>query len=61
MGDALARHFSMFWGHGKTNVNTTNMCVWDMGKRNVFEAVASGGAGDLFFNDEFGSTKQNKF
>ena len=37
----------------KTNVNTTNMYVWDMGKRNVFEAVDSGGAGDLNVYDEF--------
>ena len=34
---------------GKTDVNKTNKCVWDMGKHNVFEAVASGGAGDLLF------------
>ena len=33
----------------KPNVNTTKKFVWDMGKRNVFEAVASGGAGDLLF------------
>ena len=33
----------------KTHENTTNMSVWDMGKRNVFEAVSSGGAGDLLF------------
>ena len=33
----------------KPNVNTTNKCVWDMGGRNVFEAVASGGAGVLLF------------
>ena len=33
----------------KTNVNTTRINVWDMRKRNVFEAVASGGAGDLLF------------
>ena len=33
----------------KTNVNTTNKCLWDIGKRDVFEAVASGGAGDLPF------------
>ena len=31
----------------KTNVNTTKTSFWHMGKRNVFEAVASGGAGDL--------------
>ena len=34
---------------GKTNVSTTKMFVWDMGKRKVFEAVASGGVGDLLF------------
>ena len=34
---------------GKTNVNTMKMSVWDIGKRNVFEAVVSGGAGDLLF------------
>ena len=34
---------------GKTNANTMKMNVWDMGKRNVFEAVASRGAGDLLF------------
>ena len=33
----------------KTHVNTTNTCFWDMGKRNVFEAVALGGAGDRLF------------
>ena len=33
----------------KTKLNTTKKCVWDMGKRNVFEAVDSGGAGDLLF------------
>ena len=31
----------------KINVHATNMSVWDIGKRHVFEAVASGGAGDL--------------
>ena len=31
----------------KTNVNTTKMNVWDTGNREVFEAVASGGAGNL--------------
>ena len=30
----------------KTHVNATEVIVWDMGKRDVFEAVASGGAGD---------------
>ena len=34
---------------GKTNVNAMKRSVWDMSKRNVFEAVASGGAGDLLF------------
>ena len=34
---------------GKTNVHTTNKCVWDMRRRNVFAAVASGCAGDLLF------------
>ena len=34
---------------GKTNTNTMEMSVWDMGKRHVFEAVASGGAGNLLF------------
>ena len=33
----------------KTLVHTTKMYVWDMGKRDIFEAVASGGAGDLLF------------
>ena len=33
----------------KTNVNTTKMCVCDIGGRNVFEAYAFGGAGDLVF------------
>ena len=32
---------------GKTNVNISKMIVWDIGKSNVFEAVASGGAGGL--------------
>ena len=34
---------------GKTSLNATKACVWDIGKRHVFEAVASGGAGDLLF------------
>ena len=33
----------------KTDVNTTKMTVWDIGKRNVFEAVDSGGVGDRLF------------
>ena len=49
MGDALARRFWMCWGHTQINVNATEMCVWDFDKRNAFEAVASGGAGDLLF------------
>ena len=42
---------------GETHVNTTKMIVWDMGKRNVFEAVASGGAGDLLFTMNLAQTK----
>ena len=34
---------------GKTSVNSTNMRVCGIGKRNVFEVVASAGAGDLRF------------
>ena len=34
---------------GKTSVNTMNMCVCGIGKRSVFEVVASAGAGDLRF------------
>ena len=34
---------------GKPNVNTTKTRVWGIGKRNVFEVVVSGGAGDLRF------------
>ena len=34
---------------GKTHVNATHICVWGIHKRNVFEAVASGGAGDFLF------------
>ena len=36
-------------GIDQTNVTTTNKCVWDLSKRNVFETVASCGAGDLLF------------
>ena len=42
---------------GKTNVNTTNMIVWEMGKRNVFGAVASGGAGNLLLTMNLVQTK----
>ena len=34
---------------GKTSVNSTKMSVRGIGKRSVFEVVASGGAGDLRF------------
>ena len=34
---------------GKPSVNETKMRVCGIGKRNVFEDVASGGAGDLRF------------
>ena len=34
----------------KTNAGTTDMNVWDMYKRNAFEAIASGSAGDLLFS-----------
>ena len=50
----------MCWDIGKTNVNTTKMYVWDIGKRNVFEAVASGGAGDLLFTINFVEQKHNE-
>ena len=36
-------------GIGKPNVDTTNIRFCGIGKRRVFEAVASGGAGDLRF------------
>ena len=45
----------------KTNVNSTNISVWDMGKRNVFEAAASGGAGDLLFMIHLAQTKSAVF
>ena len=45
----------------KTNVNTTKMNVWDMGKRNVFEAVASGGAGDQLFTMNSAQHKSDCF
>ena len=34
---------------GKPSVNSTKMCVCDIGKRGVFEVVSSCGAGDLRF------------
>ena len=34
---------------GKTNVDTMKIRVLNIGKRNAFKAVASGGAGDLLF------------
>ena len=34
---------------GKTSVNSTKMSVCGIGERNVFEVVASAGAGDLRF------------
>ena len=34
---------------GKPSVNTRKMCVCGIGKRNIFEAVASCGAGDVRF------------
>ena len=34
---------------GKTSVNSTKMSVCGIGKRSVFEVVASAGAGDLRF------------
>ena len=34
---------------GKTHVNAMHVCTRDIGKRDIFEAVASGGAGDLLF------------
>ena len=41
--------FRFAWDIDKTNASTTKLSVWDVGKRNVFEAVASGGAGELLF------------
>ena len=40
----------------KTIVNTREMLVSDMGKRSVFQAVASGGAGELLFTMNLGQT-----
>ena len=66
------RNLEMFWvmlsidvsrcvgDIGKTNVNTTNT-FWDMGKHNVFEAVASGGAGDLLFTMNLAQQKSDAF
>ena len=45
----------------KTNIDTTKTCVWDIGKRNVFEAVASGGAGDLLFTLNLAQQQSNVF
>ena len=38
-----------------------NMYVWDIGKRNVFEAVVSGGAGDLLFTMNLVQQKRDVF
>ena len=46
---------------GKTHVHTTKCIVWDMGERHVFEAVASGGAGDLLLTMSLANTKGDVF
>ena len=44
---------------GKTNVNTTHMCICYISKRIVFEAVAPGGAGNqLFTMNQFQKTSE---
>ena len=45
----------------KTIVNATQMIVWDMGKRHVFEAVASGGAGDVLFTMNLAQQQSDAF
>ena len=45
----------------KTNENTTSMYDWDMGKRKVFDAVASGGASDLLFTMNLARNKKVMF
>ena len=59
------QHIEVFWvmlsldvsrcaGHiDQTDGDTTQIYVWDMGKQHVFEADASGGAGDLMFTMRF--------
>ena len=46
---------------GKTIVNTTKINVWDMATRNVFEAVASGGGGDLLFTMNLAQQRSDVF
>ena len=48
-------------GIDKTNVDTTAKCVWDMGKRTVFQAVDSGGAGDLLFTINLAQQQRDVF
>ena len=44
---------------GKTSVNAMEMCVCGIGKRNVFEVVASAGAGDLRFTMNMDENKSD--
>ena len=44
-------------GIGNTSVNTMKMCVCGIGKRSVFEVVASAGACDLRFAMNLDQTK----
>ena len=53
-----ARHSSISGGYiGQTCVNSTNMRVCGIGKRSVFEVVASAGADDLRFAMNLAQTK----
>ena len=45
----------------KTSASTTKKCVWDIGRRNVFQAAASGGAGDLLFTMNLAQRKSEVF
>ena len=46
---------------GKSSVNSMKMCVCGIGKRSVFEVVASAGAGDLRFAMNQDQTKKEVF
>ena len=48
-------------GIGETNVNTTKTSICGNGKRHVFDAGASGGAGDLFFTMTLGQARSQVF
>ena len=46
---------------GKPSVNSTKKRVCGIGRRNIFETVASGGAGDLLFAMNLAQTKSIVF